>query len=295
MPTGPGTQGPSGSTMTPFPQGFPNGPALSLPGGTPSFGQSDVMFSRPFSTGSFPPTFAGGPQSSAFFGRQGQMFDPRFGFSGQPPVNPGPEFTTTGSGQASTDFNIAFQPLPPNQPTQPQNIPSNQFTSTSGATMTSGVDVVTGNTGFETTFTQGGQNNAAVTNTIVERNVNEGNIGLENVGQGGMGVSTSTSQTGSEFRVVEVGNILDNSGFVTGRDIPTPSSTGNVDFQPAGDINSAFQTLTRKRFIVSLFRFAVSITQSLWNVGLFFLNVASVEKNRLYVRWLFVIPSNSTC
>lgn len=228
----PGTPGPV-TTMPSFPQGFPNGQALSLPGGIPSFGQSEsVSFSRPFTPGSFPPTFNGGQTS--FFGSQSQTFDPRFGFPGQPPVNPGPEFTT-GNGQSNTDFNIAFQPLPPNQP---QTITTN--TVQIGDAVTSAGQSVSGNTGFETAVIGTGGNTAAVTNTVNERNVIEGNTGLETIGtQNAATVTTSStsSQGGNEFRLVEVGNILD---------VPAPSATGNVEFQPSGDINNAFSSLTCK-------------------------------------------------
>ena len=109
--------------------------------------------------------------------------------------------------------------------------------------------MVGGNNGFETIVTQTGPTTAAVPNTVNERNVLDGNNGLNTLGQGDTGMGVTTTQTGGgEFRVVEVNNILDNtnSGFVAGSDIPTPSSSGNMGFQPTGDINTAFQTMTSK-------------------------------------------------
>lgn len=240
--TVPGGQGTTGqvTTIPPFSPGFPNGPALSLQGGIPSFGQNDrLFFSRPFATGGFPAGFPTSGQTT-FFGAQGSTFDPRFGFPGQPGVSAGPEFTTA-TGQTSNDFNIAFQPLP-NQPTGPQTVPSNPLPPADLTTSVSDGSIATGNTGFETTLTQTGANNAAITNTITERNVQDG--GVSTGGQAGNIVSTS--QGGSEFRVVEVGNILDSSGFRTVPEVPTPSSSGNTEFLPSNDINSAFNTLTRK-------------------------------------------------
>ena len=263
----------------------PNGRFQGAPGGFRGFGQSDRPTSGfvPPTTG--PVTgdrtfFGRGPAfdvTPSFPGRSTFMTpfpgDPRFaafGQSGRFPT-PGPQFTTPGA-SSDPNLNLRFQPLPGSQP-------SGQFGGVSGTNqfppMTPDMRNPTPNTNTINTNNNqmppsgtGSQAASidgfgAVSSTnnlntdpsnMVSSNTNTNPSGIIRFDAGASAsqpevvVSNAGNQAGgsNEFRVVEVGNILDTptgSGSIT---VPSTdqSVVDSMGFQAGGDTNMAARDLT---------------------------------------------------
>lgn len=251
-----------------------------FPAGTGFPGMPGAPFPQPPFVGPVPGQGFPGRRADGM-GQGRQMFGPTFGFV-RPNTAAGPAFST--NTQSSQNFNLQFQPLPgnPNVRPLPEMRPDQNQMGLGGQNdgFSSNTQFVGGmgqtntqfGSGMEQTDMQAGSNQGSgftggatsITSTTTNMGSNQNTDGTIRFDTGNQDTSSLTvsdrtveekslGNNNNEFRIVEVGNVVNNEGLVKPQAADgfsdgmnmnsfTVTETKTTNFQPTDDINAAVQS-----------------------------------------------------